>query len=129
MINNLKEIYPEDFTDEMKTQYDLLLRQAKILYSEAEEWTLKLAIIAYIRQGDGERPKISQEEIEEYKSKYNTQTTEYKTEVDVGLLEVKEDACNWLGTSILNSNINENIILSIDRNENIQNQQTESVIS
>lgn len=124
----IKEIYPDDFTDDMKQQYDLLFRQAKLLFPEAEEWTLKLAITAYIRQGDGERPKISKEEIELYKSKYDIITTEYKTEItdeELNNLEVKEDVCKWIGTTYKD----ENKLLSLDRNANIQNNQTESVIS
>ena len=116
MINNIKEVYPEDFNDEMKEKYDLLFRQAKLLYPDAEEWTLKLAITAYIRQGDGERPKISPEEIELYKSRYNSNTTEYTTEIIEENLEVKEEPCQWIGTTYA-----ENNLLSIDRNENIQN--------
>ena len=124
----IKEIYPDDFTDDMKQQYDLLFRQAKLLFPEAEEWTLKLAITAYIRQGDGERPKISKEEIELYKSKYDIITTEYKTEItdkELNNLEVNEDVCKWIGTTYKD----ENKLLSLDRNANIQNNQTESVIS
>lgn len=128
MINNIKEVYPEDFSDEMKEQYDLLFRQAKLLYPDAEEWTLKLAITAYIRQGDGERPKISPEEVEVYKSKYNVKTTEYTTEItdeEIENLKKEEEPCQWIGTTYKD----ENNLLSIDRNENIQNKQTEGIVS
>ena len=129
-MSNNKVVYPIDFNDEQKEQYDLLLRQAKVLFPESEEWALSLAIIAYIRQGSNNRPVISPEEIQEYKDRYNI-NTEFITEVDESLLEQTEDACKWIETktsnnyNILDNNIIDNKIkfsnIIIEPNENIQN--------
>ena len=126
-MNNdkLKAIYPLDFNEDQKKEYDHYIRQAKLLYPEAEDFIIKLATEAYIRQGDSERPKFSSEEIEAIKNRYDTKT-EYISEIDVSLLEVKDDPCKWVETKTdASSNVieinenNENIILHTNRNEDL----------
>ncbi len=78
---NKDELYPEDFTDDDKLNFDLLLEQSKALFPHLvnEIWLLKIGIIAYKRKEKrgGEIEKLSQEEIEEIKRKYNNDTVLY----------------------------------------------------
>ena len=73
-----KEIYPLDFTDDQKLEYDLLVRQSKLLFPEAEVWTIKMAVEAYVKSG-GKRADVSPEEIEAYKSRYDNSNMVYET--------------------------------------------------
>ena len=83
-----KEIYPEDFTDEDKERFDVLLEQAKLLFPNlaGDEWLMKTGIIAFInKEKRGETEPSSQEEIAAIKNRY-TKDTVFHTEP----IEVKE---------------------------------------
>ena len=65
-VYNKDELYPEDFTDDDKLEFDVLLEQAKILFPKLanDVWLIKQGIIAYLRkQKRGETEPPSQEEI------------------------------------------------------------------
>ena len=90
-IKSKTEIYPQDFDEDQKISYDLFIRQGKLLFPEAEEWTIKMAVEAYVRLGTNERPKISQEEIDEWKAKYDNTTCVYETPQNLEeVLEIPE---------------------------------------
>lgn len=57
---------------------DLLIRQAKLLYPEAEEWVIEMAVDAHIK-GNGELPDVSIEEAMKIKNSM-FDGLEYKTE-------------------------------------------------
>jgi len=70
---NKEEIYPEDFDEDDKLQFDLFLEQSKMLFPKLanEEWLIKKGIFAYMRKqklGDTEPP--SQEEIASIRNQY-----------------------------------------------------------
>ena len=72
---------------EDSVEYDLLLRKAKLLYPDVEEWVLKIAVKAYFNLGDKEfenDPNIGNS----IKSNY-FQGTEYKTPDDILFSEHK----------------------------------------
>ena len=94
-MNNIKPVYPLDFDEDMKTKYDLYIRQAKVLYPESEEWSIKFACEAFIRQGDKERPTYSEDEVNDYRDRYDT-TTEYTTVINPDELIINPDPCNWI---------------------------------
>ncbi len=78
---NKDEIYPEDFDEDEKLQFDLLLEQSKMLFPKLanEEWLIKKGIFAYMRKqklGDTEPP--SQEEIASIKSIYKRYNILYR---------------------------------------------------
>lgn len=79
---NKDEIYPEDFTDEDKLNFDIYLQQALQLFPQytTEQWLVKDAIRAYIRREKGQGIEVSQEEVEELKKKYNENKYIYYTE-------------------------------------------------
>ena len=63
---NKEEIYPDDFDENDKLQFDLFLEQSKMLFPKLanDDWLIKKGIFAYMRKqklGDTEPP--SQEEI------------------------------------------------------------------
>ena len=78
----IKNIYPVSFNKDQELDFDLLLKQAKVLYPEVEEWVLKIAVEAYIRQGGNDRPDVSGEAIEEIRKKYDRTTLLYETPVE-----------------------------------------------
>jgi hypothetical protein len=89
---NKEELYPEDFTEDDKLQFDLLLEQSKLLFPKLtnDDWLIKQGIIAYMRKnkmGDTEPP--SQEEIAMIKNKY-TKDTIFYTEPAIEAIEVVE---------------------------------------
>ena len=77
---NKEELYPENFTDEDKLNFDILFEQSKLLFPKmsSDEWLIKLGVIAYINKqklGDNEPP--SQEEIASIKNQYTKNTVFY----------------------------------------------------
>ena len=77
---NKDELYPENFTDEDKLNFDILFEQSKLLFPKmsSDEWLIKMGVIAYINKqklGDNEPP--SQEEIASIKNQYTKNTVFY----------------------------------------------------
>ena len=74
---NKDEIYPEDYDDDDKLEFDILLENSKMLFPKLanDEWLIKKGIHAYIRKkkiGDVEPP--TQEEINEIRNRYTNDT-------------------------------------------------------
>lgn len=82
---NKDEIYPDDFNDDDKLEFDVLLVQSKILFPKlaGEDWLIKKGILAYMRKnklGDTEPP--SQEEIASIRNQYTKDTIFYTEPID-----------------------------------------------
>ena len=82
---NKDEIYPENFTDDDKLEFDLLLEQSKMLFPRLanEEWLIKTGIHAFMRKkklGDVEPP--SQEEIAKIRNSYTKDTIFYTEPIE-----------------------------------------------
>lgn len=47
-----KEVYPDDFTDDDKIEFDLLFEQSRIMFSKlaGEEWFVRAGVIAYMQK-------------------------------------------------------------------------------
>ena len=75
----IPNIYPLNFSDDQKLQFDLYVRQAKVLYPDVEEFSIKLAVEAFVRLGDRERPELTPDEIEAEKQKHNFETEVFET--------------------------------------------------
>ena len=74
---NKDELYPEDFTEDDKLQFDIYLEQSKLLFPKlvGDEWLLKMGIRAYMRKLKlGVDKPATPEEIAEIKSKYTKDT-------------------------------------------------------
>lgn len=89
---NKEELYPEDFTEEDKLQFDLLLEQSKMLFPKLanDEWLIKKGIIAFMKKqksGDNEPP--SQEEIADIRNKYTKDTIFYTEPIE----ETNQEVC------------------------------------
>ena len=89
---NKDELYPENFTDDDKLQFDMYLEQSKMLFPKLanDEWLIKKGIFAFMRKqklGDIEPP--SQEEIASIKNQY-TKDTIFYTEPAIEAVEVQE---------------------------------------
>jgi hypothetical protein len=89
---NKEELYPEDFTEDDKLQFDLYLEQSKMLFPKLmnDEWLIKKGIFAYMRKtkmGDTEPP--SQEEISDIRNQY-TRDTIFYTEPAIEVVEHQE---------------------------------------
>ncbi len=77
---NKEELYPDNFTEDDKLQFDMLLEQSKMLFPKLanEEWLIKEGIFAYMRKqklGDTEPP--SQETIANIRNQYTKDTVFY----------------------------------------------------
>jgi hypothetical protein len=72
--------YPDEFTEDDKLEFDMLLVQAKNLFPQLQndEWLVKKAIIAFMKRekvGNTEPP--TDEEIEKIRNSYTTETVFY----------------------------------------------------
>lgn len=91
---NKEELYPEDFTEDDKLQFDILLEQSKMLFPKLanDEWLIKKGIIAYMKKnkmGDTEPPAL--EEIAKIRNQYTKDTVFYTDPIEpVEAIEVKE---------------------------------------
>jgi hypothetical protein len=49
---NKEELYPEDFDEDDKLEFDLLLEQSKMLFPKLanDDWLIKTGIAAYMRR-------------------------------------------------------------------------------
>ena len=65
-----EDIYPEDFDDDDKLNFDVLLAQALNIYPNIEIWIMKLAIIAHINKEKGKGVPLDREEAEKLREKY-----------------------------------------------------------
>jgi hypothetical protein len=69
-VYNKDEIYPEEWTDEDKVNFDELFLKAKQLYPKYDEWVMKLAIVAHINMEKGNEVAVKQEDINNLKKQY-----------------------------------------------------------
>ena len=77
---NKDELYPEDFTDDDKLEFDVLLEQSKQLFPKLsnDAWLIKQAVIAFMRKKKrGDDTQATQEEIAEIKNQYTNDTIFY----------------------------------------------------
>jgi hypothetical protein len=82
---NKEELYPEDFSEEDKLQYDTFLEQSKYLFPKLgnEEWLLRMGILAYMRkEKSGATEPPSQEEIAAIKNQYTNETVFYTEPIE-----------------------------------------------
>lgn len=92
------EVYPEDFDEDEKLDFDLLLEQSKMMFPKIanEEWLIRSGIMAYMRKkklGDVEPP--TDEEIAKMRNAYINENSVYyyeepKGQVETVEIEVKE---------------------------------------
>ena len=78
-------LFPEDFTELDKLQYDIYLEQSKYLFPKMsnDQWLLRMGILAYMRKeklGHTEPP--SQEEIATIKNQYTNDTIFYTEPIE-----------------------------------------------
>ena len=83
---NKEELYPEDFTEDDKLQFDMLLEQSKMLFPKLanDEWLIKKGILAFMRKqklGDTEPP--SQEVIASIRNQYTKDRVFYTEPTEV----------------------------------------------
>ena len=82
-----KTIYPEDFTDDEKMQFDHLNVESKLYHADIykkDKWLVHLAIIAYIRKqrnGGDDDIILNQSELDEMKEQYKLKSLVFQTDV------------------------------------------------
>jgi hypothetical protein len=77
---NKEELYPKDFTEDDKLEFDLLLEQSKMLFPKLanDEWLIKKGIIAFMAKRKlGETEPPSEEEIAKIRNQYTNDTVFY----------------------------------------------------
>ena len=82
---NKEELYPADFSEDDKLQFDMYLEQSKMLFPKLanDEWLIKKGIFAYMRKEKlGETEPPSQEEIATIKNQYTNDTIFYTEPIE-----------------------------------------------
>jgi hypothetical protein len=79
-----KELYPENFTNDDKIEFDVLLAQSLQLYPQFQEetWLAKLAVIDYIQKKNGRHEPSSLEFVEKIRNMYVNLPNSYETPLD-----------------------------------------------
>ena len=83
---NKEELYPEDFTDDDKIEFDILLEQSKQLFPKLanDEWLIKKGVFAYMeREKKSITEPASQEEIANIRNQYTKDTIFYTEPIEV----------------------------------------------
>jgi len=83
---NKQELYPSNYTEDDKLQFDIYLEQSKQYFPKManEEWLLKLAIKAFMeKQKRGEDKPLSPEEIADIKNQYSKDTVYYTEPIEI----------------------------------------------
>ena len=83
---NKQELYPSNYTEDDKLQFDIYLEQSKQYFPKManEEWLLKLAIKAFMeKQKRGEDKPLSPDEIADIKNQYSKDTVYYTEPIEV----------------------------------------------
>jgi hypothetical protein len=82
-----KTIYPEDFTEDEKMQFDHLDVESRLYHGDIykkDKWLIHLAIIAYIRKqrnGNGDDIILKDDELAEMKAQYKLKSLVFETDV------------------------------------------------
>ena len=82
---NKEDLYPEDFSEDDKLQFDMYLEQSKMPFPKLanDEWLIKKGILAYMRKEKlGETEPPSQEEIATIKNQYTNDTIFYTEPIE-----------------------------------------------
>jgi len=82
---NKDEIYPDNFDEDDKLQFDMYLEQSKMLFPKManDEWILKMGIKAYMEKlKRGDDTPATPEEIANIKNKYSKDTVYYTEPVE-----------------------------------------------
>ena len=91
-IYNKDEIYPEDFTEDDKLEFDILLEQSKMLFPKLarEEWLIKKGIIAFMKnKKTGETEPPTQEEIASIRNRYTKDTIFYTEPIEGNVCSIQ----------------------------------------
>ena len=65
-----EDIYPDNFSDDDKINFDNLLSQAISIYPNIEVWVMKIAIVAHINKDNGRGIPLDKEEAFKLKEQY-----------------------------------------------------------
>jgi len=110
ILKSKNHIYPPEFTDEDKLEYDRLFADAEKLHADVcitEPWIVRLAIIGHIRANKGLKEPYTNEELEAMKNNYKLTTREFNC--DSSNLPYLYDKANnpmfFSNDELLNSNI------------------------
>lgn len=80
ILKTKDHIYPPEFTDEDKLEYDKLHAEAEVIHKavfDNEPWIIRLSIIGHIRAKKGMKEPYTNEELIELKNKYTLTTREF----------------------------------------------------
>jgi hypothetical protein len=86
--------YPEEFTEDDKLQFDMLLVQAKSLFPQLEndEWLIKQAIIAFMKKEKGGNTDLpTDEEIAKIRNSYTSETVFYTPQNETSAVSLDID--------------------------------------
>lgn len=110
ILKSKKHIYPPEFTDEDKLEYDNLFTEAQKLHSDVcntEPWIVRLAIIGHMRASKGLKEPYTNEELEELKNNYRLTSREFDCDSskEPYLYDKEKNPMFFSNEQLLNSNI------------------------
>jgi hypothetical protein len=91
---NKDELYPENFTDDDKLQFDMYLENSKLIFPKMANdiWLLKMGILAYMqKEKSGATEPPSQEEIAQIKNQYTKDTIFYTEPIEEVAKEIASE--------------------------------------
>jgi hypothetical protein len=89
-----EQLYPADYSEDEKLQFDMYLEQAKMLFPKManDEWLIKKGIFAFMRkEKSGASDPPSQEEIADIKNQYTKDTIFYTEPIEEVAKEIASE--------------------------------------
>jgi len=115
ILKSKAHIYPPEFTNDDKTEYDRLFSEAEIIHKsicENEPWIVRLAIIGHIRTNKGMREPYTDEDLEALKDNYKLKTREFTCDSnELPYLYDKENNPMFFTNEKLIESLNSNLII------------------
>lgn len=106
---NIVNFLPEDFTEDERYQYEVLTAESKRIYSYIDDFSIHLAVIAYINEMKGKKREYTDEELKETINRYDNKTMIYQSPNDEDYyLEIEKQANEILKNKISALNIENN---------------------
>lgn len=124
--NQLKTVvYPDEFSEEQKLDFDNLYAQAKILHAETERdcpYIIYLAIVCHIRAKAGFTESFTDEEFNKIKADYELKTKLFACDVEPDhYIYDKENNPIYFPSTVNISDGTSNLVIKNNPEENLSN--------
>jgi hypothetical protein len=105
---NKTNLLPEDFTEDDKIEYEVLVAESKRIYDYIDDFSIHIAVIAYINEKKGKKQEYTDEDLKTTMMKYDDNTRVYNSPTDPEFYEdIEKQASDILRNKILLDNRSE----------------------